>query len=440
MEANTTIEHPQEQSQPDIVLDPKQEEAITLCCDTAKRIVGVTGAAGTGKTRILKEAYHAVEAAGYRVALCAPTGKAAKRIKEVTGIDALTIHRLLEYSHPGDPDPKTGKPVGFSVPKRTRQNPLEYDVIFGDEYAMVAWEQHNALIAALPARGCIRVFGDDNQLAPIEEDAWKNNVPSPSPFQTLMTKFPSVRLEKIFRQGKDSGILHNLQLILQGRMPTRNDQWDMTFTDHPVDALRKLVMDGLDAGIDYNTSKNQIITVQNKSWVGTVNLNLVMQQLLQDGNNRSIMVPRDHWVIGANKEKGQPIRMYIGDKVICTSNMYDLDIMNGESGIITDISSDEEIVIDFGDKVRVVPPILQVLNRYGKMVEIDPRKKLDLGYVITTHKSQGSEYSRVVYILNKSTFFMQKRRNIYTACSRARDHLHIITDQRSLSTSLTKKD
>lgn len=439
MEANTTISQEVEPSQPELVLDEVQIEAINASCNLKNRIVAVTGAAGTGKTSILRKTYHAIAEAGYRVVLCAPTGKAAKRIKEATGIDAMTVHRLLEYTHPGEPDPKTGKPVEFSYPRRTRQNPLDVDVVLCDEYAMVAWEQHNSLIAALPPGGCIRMFGDDNQLDPIEEGRKWDAPPQPTPFQTIMQKFTTVRLRTVYRQGKDSGILHNLHLILNGRMPTRNDQWDMTFTDRPVDALRKLVLDALEEGHDFASPDCQIISVQNKSWVGTAKLNLVMQAMFQQGQNFGIMVPRDNWVVGPDGEKGTPIKMYVGDKVICTSNMYDLDIMNGESGKITEISSDGEIVVDFGDKTRVVPPIMQVLNRYGRTVEIDPRKKLDLGYVITTHKSQGSQYRRVVYVINKSTQFMQSRRNLYTACSRGMEHVHVITDQISLATSLRKK-
>jgi ATP-dependent exoDNAse (exonuclease V) alpha subunit len=137
-------------------------------------------------------------------------------------------------------------------------------------------------------------------------------------------------------------------------------------------------------------------------------------------------------------EKGGVIRMFVGDKVIVTQNMYDLGVFNGESGKIIEITGDGELIIDFGDREQAIPPILMVQNRYGKIVEIDPRKSVDLGYVITTHKSQGSEYKRLVYILNKSTGFMQNRRNFYTATSRGREHVHLITDQRSLSSSLNK--
>jgi exodeoxyribonuclease V alpha subunit len=417
-------------------LDPKQQEAVNLCTDTTKRVVGVTGAAGSGKTTILKQSYQALVDAGYNVALAAPTGKAAKRIYEVTGIEAMTNHRLLEYTHPGDPDPKIGRPVQFSYPRRTRSNPLEIDVLFVDEYAMVNNEIHRSLFDALPNGACIRVFGDNNQLQPIEED--QNARDQPSPFMQLLAKFPSVVLETVHRQGKDSGILLNLQSILRGRMPTRNDQWSMHFTDQPVNALRDYILESVDNGVDFTASENQILTPQNTSWVGTVKLNTMIQSLFHNRMEPACLVPRHKWVKGEGDEKGGVIRMFVGDKVIVTSNMYDLAVFNGETGKIIEITSDGELIIDFGDREQAIPPILMVQNRYGKIVEIDPRKSIDLGYAITTHKSQGSEYRRLVYVLNKSTGFMQNRRNFYTACSRGREHVHIITDQRSLGTSLHK--
>lgn len=420
----------------DFVLDTKQEEAIARCCDLSNRVVAVTGAAGSGKTTILKMVYDNLIAAGYRVALISPTGKAAKRIKEVTGIEAMTLHRFLEYTHPGDPDPKTGKPVGISMPRRHRQSPVDADVVLADEYAMTATEQHRALFDALPNAGCVRVFGDNNQLPPIEEDDWKNkDKPKElSPFEMLLSKFPAVILETVHRQGKDSGILMNLQLMLKGRLPTRNEQWGITYTDKPVDALIEYVMDNLDNGVSFADIDNQIITTQHKSWIGTGKLNTLLQGMFHNETTPSIMVPRNKWT-----NDGLPIPMYVGDKVIVTRNMYDLDVMNGESGRIIEVSHDGELVIDFGDKEQVIPPLLMVQNRYGNMVEIDPRKDVDLGYAITTHKSQGSEYSRVIYMLNKSTAFMQNRRNFYTACSRGREHVQLITDQRSLSMSLSKR-
>src|SRR5690606_29136416 len=121
------------------------------CIDMSQgnRIVPVTGVAGTGKTTIIRIVYNELREAGYSVVLCAPTGKAAKRIYEATGIPALTIHRLLEYPHPGERDEKTGKALATTDPKRNRGNPLPHDIVIADEYAMVNLEVHSNLVHAL---------------------------------------------------------------------------------------------------------------------------------------------------------------------------------------------------------------------------------------------------------------------------------------------------
>jgi exodeoxyribonuclease V alpha subunit len=295
---------------------------------------------------------------------------------------------------------------------------------------------HRSLFDALPNGASIRVFGDNNQLPPIEED--RRLVGSISPFMQILNKFPSVVLETVHRQGKDSGILLNLQNILRGKMPTRNDQWSTHFTETPVDALRDYIFEAQDNGIDFTDPSNQILTPQNTSWVGTVKLNAMIQSLFHNKMEPAEFIPRHNWVKGEGDKKGGFIRMFVGDKVIVTQNMYDLNVFNGESGKIIEITHEGELIIDFGDREQAIPPLLMVQNRYGKIVEIDPRKSVDLGYAITTHKAQGSEYNHVVYILNKSTGFMQNRRNFYTATSRGREHVHVITDQKSIGWSLNK--
>lgn len=423
-------------------LDPKQLEAIEACCDTSKRVVAVSGAAGTGKTTILKQVYQKLTDAGYSVALCSPTGKAAKRIYEATGIDAMTIHRLLEFSHPGDPDPKSGKPLGVSIPRRDRMNRLEYDVILADEYAMVTQDIHRCLFDALPGGGCIRMFGDDNQLAPVEED--KRLQEEPSAFLKILNdkkNFTSVVLETVHRQGVDSGILLNANLILRSRMPSKNEQWSMKTTDKPTDVLREYILEQANEGVSFADIENQLLVPQNTSWVGTRKLNTMIQGLFQNEQDPCLWVDRKPWVEGEGGIKGGKIRMYKGDKVICTSNLYDLGVFNGETGRIIEINEETgEIIVDFGDREQSFPPLLMVQNSRGTFSSIDPRKELDLAYAITTHKSQGSEFKRVIYILNKSNMYMISRRNFYTAITRAKEHVFLICDQKGLSQAIYKKN
>ncbi len=148
--------------------DDSQLKAIGACCNIERRVVAITGEAGTGKTTIIQNVYETLSARGHNVVLCAPTGKAAKRITEATGIAARTLHRLLEYPHPGEVDDKTGKTLITTDPKKDRINPIEFDVVICDEYAMVNVELHRNLLDALPNGGIIRMFGDANQLQPIE--------------------------------------------------------------------------------------------------------------------------------------------------------------------------------------------------------------------------------------------------------------------------------
>ncbi len=410
--------------------DETQLTAIGKCCDTSKRIVAVTGQAGTGKTTILQNVYENLTARGFKVALCAPTGKAAKRITEATGIPAGTIHRLLEYPFPGERDPKTGKTLSTSDPKRDRQHPLDFNVILCDEYAMVNVEVHRNLLEALPRGGVIRMFGDANQLQPIEAiPALKKK---PSMFLQMLDEFDGVRLESIHRQAGDSSIITNGNRIIAGQMPLRKPDFDLKITQKPVETLQDFIMNNLNEEIDYGSITNQIITSTNLGWVGTLALNAMIQQLLQPQNKQFFDVERHKWV-------DEPtMRMYVDDKVIFTMNNYALEIFNGETGLIKELKDDGSIAIDFGDRVVDVPMELEIENKRGTFF-VNPQKDLDLAYTITTHKAQGSEYQRVCYIMNKSRAWMLNRKNLYTAVSRAREYVTIITDSGGLARSLAKK-
>lgn len=414
-------------------LDPEQKLAVELCCDKSNRVVAVTGPAGSGKTFIMKTVYETLVKAGYSVALAAPTGKAAKRVQESTGIPAQTIHRLLEYTHPGDPDPKTGVSCGHSYPRRDTKNPLEFDIILADEYAMVNQEVHRNLFDALKPGAGVRCFGDINQLDPIEETEAARK--EDSPFKKLLSgKFPSVTLQRNHRQSAGSGIAEQASRILMGRMPIKKEDFRITITDKPVDTIQDLVMSYMEDGVDFRTLDNQIISPQNKkSWVGSTQLNGTLQSVFWDSTKgNGINLPRHPW---ADKNI---VRVQVGTKVIYTFNTYELELFNGETGIVTEISEYGEVVVDFGDREVAIPPVLVVSTAKGT-AEIDPRKNLELAYVLTTHKTQGSEYKNVIYILNKSTAYMQSRRNFYTAVTRARQMAHLITDQASLARSVNNR-
>tara|TARA_R110000823_G_scaffold120782_5_gene245635 strand:+ start:661 stop:1953 length:1293 start_codon:yes stop_codon:yes gene_type:complete len=420
----------QKEEESEFVLDDTQQQAVDECCDLKKRVVAITGAAGTGKTTILQNVYRQLYGQNRNVVLCAPTGKAAKRITEATGIRAMTIHRLLEYPHPGERDDKTGKMLITTDPKRDRENPLEAKVILVDEYAMVNVEVHRNLLDAMPSGGIIRMFGDANQLQPIETN--KRLAKEDSPFINMLKKFDGIRLDTIHRQAGDSNIISNGNRIIEGTVPIKKEDFAIKISDEPVDTVLDFIQENLTRKIDYGITSNQIISPTKVGWVGSEALNGAIQQLLQPSSKEYTIAERQKW---SNIEEQ---RFYIGDKVIFTVNNYPLEVFNGETGIITKFRNDGGIVVDFGDKDIDIPVSLEMEGRNGTYY-MNPQKDLDLAYVITTHKSQGSEYDRVCYVMNRSRSYLLNRKNFYTAISRAKSHVTVITDTKSLNLSLYKK-
>jgi|TARA_Y100000034_G_C6907541_1_gene421636 exodeoxyribonuclease V alpha subunit len=419
--------------------DPKQMEAIAASCNLSNKTVAVTGKAGTGKTQLLQENFRQLTSAGYSVALVAPTGKAARRIKEATGINANTMHKKLEFTHPGDRHPKTGKPMGYSRPKRDMDNTLDEDVILADEYAMVNNQLHRDLFDALKSGAVIRVFGDVNQLRPIENAQILRE--RPSPFQHLLHNFTSVTLEQVHRQSEGSGIIEAGSAILKGRVPRRSDDVSINYTKLALDALKRYVFDKGEEGIDFAGVDNQIITPTKMGWTGTAKLNNVLQGMFRSDipSDQFIEVPRHTWVKTS-------MRACVGDKIINTENIYQtddspLECFNGEVGIVVAIHKDIGVIdIDMGDRVVSFPPVITFTTNKGEQKQFDPRRALDLGYALTTHKTQGSEYIQSVYVLNSSQpRILQNRANFYTGLTRAREHAHIIMDQISMQRALNNK-
>lgn len=436
-------------------LDPKQREAVQLCTDFSLNTVGVTGPAGTGKTTIIKVVYDVFVSAGYTVTVATPTGKAAKRVREATGITRVkTIHKLLEYTMPGEIDENTGKPAIDAFPRRTKEKKLDEDVIIIDEMAMVSHELYLNLRNAMRQAAVLRCFGDVNQLSPIEESFNKNKA---SPFDEILSSryFTAIRLETLHRHGEDAIIANNAKRILLGRPPSSAEGFTLRQCDISkipatiVGVARTLVRREEPT---FNRLDSQIIVPQNVSKIGTYNLNALLRDVYQDNDAEVIMCTRHEYV--ANKSKTLAIPVSVGDKVIITKNLYDLrprmadryvnedltdfipprpedEVFNGETGIVLSID-DGFIAIDLGDRVVVIPPYLEFLNDKGTVVEMDPHKHIDHAYAITTHKSQGSEYQNVLYAIGASGQFMQGRRNYYTAITRARRAVMVIGDAKSL--------
>jgi exodeoxyribonuclease V alpha subunit len=426
----------------DLIFDDKQQEAIDACCDIRKRIVAVTGKAGTGKTVIMKEVARRLVENGYVVQASAPTGKAAKRIREATGLQAMTNHRMLGYGMPTEheeEDEKTGKKVIRKVstgPKFHRMHPMAYDTILCDEYAMVNAEINRNLIDALRAGARICMFGDEHQLKPIEENRKLDE--QPSAFQNALQKFGGITLDTIHRHDAGSGIARNGALILQGRVPRASEDFSLRQTDTPVADVQEFVTVRRDEGHSFADTDHQIITCMNRSWIGTQKLNLVIQAMFWNRVEPFIELPRYR----QNSKEMTPIRVQIGSKVVYTANSYDIDgtgsvfAFNGEVGIVCGINHAEGSVdIDFGDRIVTIPPLMITVRRDGAVLEQDPRRNIDHAYVLTTHGCQGSEYKHVCYVINKHTVWGQSRRNMYTAITRAREFCTVFFDAHSMAKS-----
>lgn len=403
----------------DVIYSEEQKGAIDLCCDLEKRIVCVTGQAGTGKTTVLKEAYKALlDAIDYdeeMIVLAAPTGRAAKRIEEVSGIEAKTIHRLLRYTTPENDEDQT-------LPKHDKLNPLPHKVILIDEASMIDTVLWRGLIDAMNRGTIIRFFGDINQLPPVAND-------SKSPFAVALRKFPNSILTTNYRS--DDGIISISDKIIKGRIPTTNEQvkvFRVVSTD-TMYHIRNLANE-----TDFTKMHSQIIAPTQKTKYGCTAINLFIQQNYNPEKEKLTIYCKNN--ITGDVEVRSFKR---GDKVLWTKNNYDLGIMNGTLGIVQGFDKEEgSIQVTFDGEDFLIPssilgynPTTQERYRY------DPRQSLMLGYAITTHKSQGSQFRTVLYVLTKSR--AATRQNLYTAVTRAQRELVVLNVGGALMHALNAK-
>jgi exodeoxyribonuclease V alpha subunit len=433
-------------------------------------LVGITGPAGSGKTTIIKEACRLLREGRRNVVLAAPTGRAARRISEATGYRALTIHKLLEYGRPVL-DRHTGEPIFNPRPARwggrdRDGNPLDQDDILVDEYAMVSWELHKNLINALKPGARLICFGDIAQLPPIEKHELAANW-GQTPFEKVLQGTGSVHLDTVFRQDESSGVLENANRIRAGRPPLRRPDFILEFEEkEPIRVLKKLV---LSSSYDFNSTEAQIISPQRKGSLGATVLSNRVQEWIRSDVGSGLKLPRYPEVNEKRKEQPIVVRVNVGDKVVCTNNLYDMRdfydryakwntngvhkplwhtfipvpdrfmVLNGEVGIVTEITPEDGLIIQLPDRVVEVPGVITDYDqRSGHIYKRDLRKDFDLGYVMTTHKMQGSEVEHVFYLLHPTMGHMISRNNLYTAITRARKSVTIITAQRSLALAVSR--
>lgn len=374
-------------------LAASQQEALRLAL-TSKVLV-IIGGPGVGKTTLVNAILKVLVAKGVKVALAAPTGRAAKRLGESTGLAASTLHRLLET------DPRTG---GF---KRNEAQPLGCDLLVVDEVSMVDVPLMHGLLKAVPPRAVLILVGDVDQL------------PSVGPGQVLADLIgsgavPVVRLTEVFRQAARSRIVTNAHRINRGRMPdlARDPQADFHFVAcaGPEDGVAKLlevVAHRIPARFGLDPIRDvQVLCPMNRGGLGARSLNLELQRLLNPpGEHR---VERFGWVFGP------------GDKVMQVQNDHERQVYNGDLGIVRRVDPDEgELVVAFeGREVR-----------YG-FGELD---ELVLAYAVTVHKSQGSEYPAVVIPLTTQHYPMLRRNLLYTGVTRGKQLVVLVGQPRALA-------
>ena len=365
-----------------------------------KGFVIITGGPGTGKTTTLKAVVMAHKFMGHKVLLASPTGRAAKRLAEVSGYDASTIHRLLEYDH---------QEHGF---KHNSQKPLDCDVLVIDEASMIDMSLFHSVIQAIPLGASLVLVGDVDQLPSVGAGLVLNELIK-SGIVTTIT------LNTIFRQAETSSIIKNAHLINKGQMPELIVPDGKTVTDcyyiqaEPVEKvltlLKNIVSKSLPKKFKYNPMSDiQILTPMNRGPLGAIALNSVLQEILNPPDENKAEIHHANRIFRK------------GDKVIQLRNNYDLDVFNGDIGVIIDISNeDQEITIDFPQGTVVFQP--------SDFVD------LAHAYAVTVHKSQGSEYPAVVMIAHTQHYMLLQRNLIYTALTRAKKTMVFLGTKRAIS-------
>ena len=373
-----------------IEYDEVQVAAIRQAVNS--KVMVLTGGPGTGKTTTTQGIIAALKTMGYSILLAAPTGRAAKRMSEATGMEAKTIHRLLEYN-PAD---------GY---KRNDENPLEGDVLIVDECSMIDILLMNNLAKALPETMHLILVGDIDQLPSVGAGNVLRDIIDSE-------RVPVVRLTRIFRQAQTSRIVMSAHAINEGKFPDISNGKDTDFffiknddADAVATAIVDLVKNRLPKGYHMPLGKIQVLTPMQRGVVGSANLNLILQEALnptKEGLSRG----------GYNFRKG--------DRVMQIRNNYDKEVFNGDLGYIESVNQeDRTLMVNFEER----------LVEY----EVSELDELSLAYATTIHKAQGSEYPIVVMPVLMKHYVMLQRNLIYTGITRAKKVCVLIGSTKALA-------
>ncbi|NLC63905.1 MAG: ATP-dependent RecD-like DNA helicase [Thermoanaerobacterales bacterium] len=385
-----------------IKLAKKQKEAVEMAARSG--VLVITGGPGTGKTTTIRSLIGFYEKHNMKVALAAPTGRAAKRMAEATGKEAKTIHRLLDY--------KAYEEKGLTF-GRNCDNPLEEDVIIVDEISMVDIVLMHHLLAAIRPGSRLVLVGDKDQL------------PSVGPGSVLReiiqsAQIPIVILDEIFRQAKESLIVVNAHRINKGFFPYLNVKDSDFYFEQVVqpEQILEHILDLISRRLKSYANLDpiediQVITPMKKGTLGVFNLNQKLQGILN---------PK-------RKKRERSYRAHIfreGDKVMQLKNNYDKEVFNGDLGKIVSIDEDGSVFVSFASAQQEI----QVAYSSHELDE------LSLAYALSVHKSQGSEFPAVIMPITTQHYIMLQRNLLYTAITRAKKYLVLVGTKQALCAAI----
>ena len=385
-------------------LAAQQQEAIRIAVQS--KVMVITGGPGVGKTTLVNAIVKIIRAKKLEVVLAAPTGRAAKRMMETTGLSAKTIHRLLEF------DPATS---GF---KHDAGKPLKGDVFIIDETSMMDLLLAHKLIQAIPKHAALILVGDVDQLPSVGPGCVLRDIIDSG-------LIPVCRLTEVFRQAAQSAIITNAYKVNRGQIPQfpkgkvkSPNQTDFYFVhaEEPEKAVAlviNLVCEAIPNRLGFDRFNDiQVLSPMQRGLLGCRNLNTALQANL---NPQGPSVERYGWTFR------------VGDKVMQTVNDYDKDVFNGDNGRIMSLDPvDQEVVIQFDGR-----KVIYDFNELDELIH---------SYAVTVHKSQGSEYPVVVIPVHTQHYALLQRNLLYTAITRGRKLVVLVGTQKAVAIAVKRMD
>ncbi len=377
-----------------LILSASQRAAIELML--RHKVAVITGGPGVGKTTLVNSILKILKAKQIQIALCAPTGRAAKRLSESTGLEAKTVHRLLEFD-----------PAIFAF-KHNEEFPLELDCLVIDESSMMDVTLMNQLLKAMPSKAALLIVGDVDQLPSVGPGAVLADIIDSG-------KIATVRLTEIFRQASTSKIITNSHRINQGLLPITTHAQGLSdfycvYAETPEEIFSKLiqvVLERIPQRFNLHPVHDiQVLAPMNRGGLGARSLNIELQQRLNGSSEPKVIRYGSIYAPG--------------DKVIQQINNYDKEVFNGDIGIVLSVDIEESLLqIQFDERI--------VDYDFNELDEIS------LAYAISIHKAQGSEYPAVVIPLAMQHYMLLERNLLYTGVTRGKQLVVMIAQPKALA-------